>query len=148
MIRRVDIVWRIFEKIEKKLTISFNPKILGKKYFVSITPSPTRENKSNFKIKFSLVAYNLCHENGSDQLIVYRGIDRQCMQCDNKLIQTIFEGRPVCLCKTLNSNKSNSNILFKSLVFVPFFKNPLPNNHIIYILFFLSIEILEQLFYQ
>ena len=37
---------------------------------------------------------NMCLENGSDQLFVYRGIDRYC-KVSHSLIQTIFEGRPV-----------------------------------------------------
>ena len=39
--------------------------------------------------------YRPCLEKGSDQLIVYRGMHRQCIYCQNQLIRTFFEGQSV-----------------------------------------------------
>ena len=63
-------------------------------------------------------------ENGSDQLFEYRRIDRQCIQCHNQLIRTIFEERPVwyifrvSLKKIGLTHHQGLKIFFNSVIFL------------------------------
>ena len=54
---------------------------------------------------------------------VYKGINRQCIQCHNQ--QALFEGRQVCVCTldmVLNHNQSNAFLRSKVLILHTFIK--------------------------
>ena len=88
---QIEAVWLNTDEWNVLFSNIFTKEVLNGKKALSYTVFWIRHYGKRLSTLFYLIYWGRFLENGSDQLVVYRGIDGHCIKCQNQLIRTILE---------------------------------------------------------